>query len=346
MVTPMSTKVAVIGAGSWGTTVASILSGRADTVLWARRSELAAEINETHRNVTYLGDAWLPESLLATSSITEAVQGASVVVMGVPSHGFRDVLSSAVQAMTRGVPVLSLAKGLEQDTLLRMTEVVGELCPTSPAGVLTGPNLAAEVIAGQPTATVVAFADEELARELQELFWAESLRVYTNTDVVGCETAGAMKNVMAIATGMAVGLGFGDNTRAAVITRSLAEVARLGTALGGDPLTFGGLAGLGDLVATCTSTKSRNFSVGVQLAAGRSRDEIVAGMNMVAEGIKSSRPAVELASRHGVEVPIAEQVVAVLYESKSPAATIASLMHRSAKPELQGLRSRPAVIVP
>ena len=260
--------------------------------------------------------------------------------MGVPSHGFRDVLSSAVPAMALGTPILSLAKGLEQETMLRMTEVVGQLCPSSPAGVLTGPNLAGEVMAGQPTATVVAFADEELACELQGLFWTESLRVYTNTDVVGCEIAGAVKNVMAIATGMAVGLGFGDNTRAAVITRSLAEVARLGTALGGDPLTFGGLAGLGDLVATCTSSKSRNFSVGLELAAGRSMDEIVAGMKMVAEGIKSSRPVVQLAARLGLEMPIAEQVVAVLYENKAPAATIASLMHRSAKPEMQGLRSQ------
>jgi len=335
----MGTKVAVIGAGSWGTTVAAIVAGRADTVLWARRPELAAEINERRQNATYLADASLPDSLRATSSLEEAVHDASVVVMGVPSHGFRDVLSSAAQVMPEGIPVLSLAKGLEQKSLLRMTEIVAELCPASPAGVLTGPNLAKEVIAGQPTATVVAFGDEDLARELQKLFWTDSLRVYTNTDVIGCETAGAVKNVMAIATGMAVGLGFGDNTRAAVITRSLAEVARLGTALGGDPLTFGGLAGLGDLVATCTSTKSRNFTVGVELASGRSMDEIVAGMKMVAEGIKSSRPVVELAHRHGLEMPIAEQVVAVLYEGKQPAATIASLMHRSAKSELQGLRS-------
>ena len=337
----MSVKVAVIGAGSWGTTVASIVAAREHTVLWARRPELAVEINERRLNSTYLGDARLPESLHATSSITEAVEGASVVVMGVPSHGFREVLSSAAEAMPEGTPVLSLSKGLEQQTLLRMTEVIGEVCPSSPAGVLTGPNLAREVCAGQPTATVVAFVDEDLARELQRLFWTETLRVYTNTDVVGCETAGAVKNVMAIATGMAVGLGFGDNTRAAVITRSLAEVARLGTALGGDPLTFGGLAGLGDLVATCTSTKSRNFTVGLELAAGKSMGEIVDGMKMVAEGIKSSRPVVELAYRHGLEMPIAEQVVAVLYEGKAPAATIASLMHRSAKPELQGLRTRP-----
>jgi glycerol-3-phosphate dehydrogenase (NAD(P)+) len=337
----MGSKVAVIGAGSWGTTVAAIVATRTEAVLWARRPDLAAEINECRQNTTYLGDARLPESLRATSSIAEAVEGASVVVMAVPSHGFREVLSSALEAMASGTPVLSLAKGLEQETLLRMTEVAGEVCPASPAGVLTGPNLASEVMDGQPAATVVAFADEHLARELQGLFSTETLRVYTNTDVVGCEIAGAVKNVMAIATGMAVGLGFGDNTRAAVITRSLAEVARLGTALGGDPLTFGGLAGLGDLVATCTSTKSRNFTVGLELAAGRSMDEIVAGMKMVAEGIKSSRPVVQLAGRLGLEMPIAEQVVAVLYEGKAPAATIASLMRRSAKPELQGLRSEP-----
>jgi glycerol-3-phosphate dehydrogenase (NAD(P)+) len=336
----MGTKVAVIGAGSWGTTVAAIVAARTETVLWARRSTLAAEINERRLNSTYLPDARLPESLVATSSITEAVDGASVVVMGVPSHGFRAVLSEAAEAIVGGTPVLSLSKGLEQQTLLRMTEVIGEICPASPAGVLTGPNLAAEVVAGQPTATVVAFTDENLALELQDLFWTESLRVYTNTDVVGCEIAGAVKNVMAIATGMAVGLGFGDNTRAAVITRSLAEVARLGTALGGDPLTFGGLAGLGDLVATCTSAKSRNFSVGLELASGKSMDEIVDGMKMVAEGIKSSRPVVELADRHGLEMPIAEQVVAVLYEGKPPAATIPSLMSRSAKPELEGLDGR------
>jgi len=340
----MGTKVAVIGAGSWGTTVAVIIATRVETVLWARRPDLAAEINERRTNTTYLGDVALPESLRATASMADAVEGASVVVMGVPSHGFRDVLANVRRVMPDAAPVLSLAKGFEQETLLRMTEVVAELCPDSPAGVLTGPNLAQEVIAGQPTATVVAFADEALARELQGLFGTETLRVYTNTDVIGCETAGAVKNVMAIAAGMAVGLGLGDNTRATVITRSLAEVARLGTALGGDPLTFGGLAGLGDLVATCTSTKSRNFSVGVQLASGKSTEEIVAGMKMVAEGIKSSRPVVELAHRHGLEMPIAEQVVAVLYEGKAPAATITSLMHRAAKPELQGLRAESPVI--
>jgi glycerol-3-phosphate dehydrogenase (NAD(P)+) len=204
--------------------------------------------------------------------------------------------------------------------------------------VLTGPNLAKEVLAGQPTASVIAFADEQVGRELQRLFWTDTLRVYTNPDVVGCETAGAVKNVMAIAAGMAAGLGFGDNTRAAVITRSLAELARLGTALGGDPLTFSGLAGLGDLVATCTSPQSRNRTVGVELGRGRTLADIVASTHTVAEGVKTSRPVVDLAHGLGVEVPIAEQVVSVLYEGKPAAATITSLMRRAAKAELHGIR--------
>lgn len=335
----MSSKVAVVGAGSWGTTVAAIIATRVPTTLWARRPELAAEIAEQRCNRAYLGEARLPDALGVTSEVEGAVAGADLVVMGVPSHGFRDVLVALRGHLAPGAPILSLSKGFEQGTLLRMTEVIAEVCPGHPAGVLTGPNLAKEVVAGQPTASVVAFEDEEIARDLQKLFWTDTLRVYTNADVVGCETAGAVKNVMAIAAGMAVGLGFGDNTRAAVITRSLAEVARLGIALGGDPLTFAGLAGLGDLVATCTSTKSRNFTVGTELAAGRTMDEIVTGMRSVAEGIKSSRPVVELAARHGLEMPIADQVVAVLYDGKPPAATIPSLMRRSAKAELQGLRN-------
>lgn len=336
----MGTKVAVIGAGSWGTTVASISAARSATVLWARRSELAAEITATRCNRGYLGEARLPDSLSVTSSLEAAVSECDLVVMAVPSHGFRTVLSGLAAHLVPGTPVLSLAKGLEQATLLRMTEVVAEVIPGSPAGVLTGPNLAGEVASGQPTASVVAFADEAIATELQGLFSTDTLRIYTNLDVVGCETAGAVKNVMAIATGMAAGLGYGDNTRAAVITRSLAEIARLGCALGGDPLTFAGLAGLGDLVATCTSTKSRNFTVGVDLASGRPIEEIVSSTTMVAEGVKSSRPVVELAARLGVEMPIADQVVAVIEDNKSPAATISALMRRAPKAELLGLVDR------
>jgi glycerol-3-phosphate dehydrogenase (NAD(P)+) len=333
-----TTRVAVIGAGSWGTTVAAILADRVGTVLWARRPDLAREIAEERRNATYLGDARLPARLAVTSSLEEALSGSDVVVMAVPSHGFRDVLSEAAPHLSPGAPLVSLTKGFEQATLRRMTEVAAEVCPDNPAGVLTGPNLAKEVLAGQPTASVVAFADEAVARELQGLFRTDTLRVYTNPDVVGCETAGAVKNVMAIAAGMAAGLGFGDNTRAAVITRSLAELARLGTALGGDPLTFSGLAGLGDLVATCTSPQSRNRSLGVELGRGRTLEEITAQVHTVAEGVKTSRPVVALAHGLGVEVPVAEQVVAVLYEGKPAAATIISLMRRAAKPELHGIR--------
>jgi glycerol-3-phosphate dehydrogenase (NAD(P)+) len=332
------TKVTVLGAGSWGTTVAAILCDRTETVLWARRPDLAREIADHRQNSTYLGDARLPARLSATASLEEALSGAEVVVMAVPSHGFRKILEEATPYLPGGIPLVSLAKGFEEGTLRRMTEVSAEVCPGHPAGVLTGPNLAKEVLAGQPTASVIAFADEQVGRELQRLFWTDTLRVYTNPDVVGCETAGAVKNVMAIAAGMAAGLGFGDNTRAAVITRSLAELARLGTALGGDPLTFSGLAGLGDLVATCTSAQSRNRTVGFELGRGRTLNEIVASTHTVAEGVKTSRPVVALAHGLGVEVPIAEQVVAVLYEGKPAAATITSLMRRAAKAELHGIR--------
>jgi glycerol-3-phosphate dehydrogenase (NAD(P)+) len=332
------TKVAVIGAGSWGTTVAAITARNAGTTsLWARRPELAEQIDREHRNGAYLPDFELPESVHGTSDLEEAVHGADVVVMGVPSHGFRDVMAEAVPHLPRGVPIISLTKGVEQGTLMRMTEVIAELLPGWPAGVLTGPNLAKEILAGYPAASVVALADGAVCADLQRLFSTDAFRVYTNPDVVGCEVAGALKNVMAIASGMADGMGFGDNTRAALITRGLAELTRLGIALGGQPLTFSGLAGMGDLVATCISRQSRNRHVGEELGKGRTIEEITTEMNMVAEGVKTSRAVVDLAAAHGVEMPIAEQVVAVLYEGKKASDVIASLMQRQSKPELHGI---------
>jgi glycerol-3-phosphate dehydrogenase (NAD(P)+) len=329
-------KVAVVGAGSWGTTVAALLAARVPVTLWARRPEVAAEIAATRRNSAYTGDVELPEGLVATSDLREAVEGAQLLVMAVPSHGFRETLAALEPALSPGTPVVSLTKGLEQHSLLRMTEVVAQVAPGRPTGVLTGPNLAREVLAGQPTAAVVAMADLALARELQQLFWSDTLRVYTNADVTGCEIAGAVKNVLAIAAGMARGLGLGDNTRAAVVTRSLAELARLGSALGGDPLTFSGLAGLGDLVATCTSEKSRNFALGVALGRGMPLADALSATRMVAEGVRTSAAVVELARRVGVEVPICEEVVAVCFRGKPPAATITSLMRRAAKDERHG----------
>ncbi len=331
------TKVAVIGAGSWGTAVAAITAGNVPTWLWARRSELARQIDTDHCNGSYLPDLHLPDALRGTDDLEEAVSGADVVVLGVPSHGFRSVLADAAPFVPNGVPVISLTKGVEQGTLRRMTEVVGELLPGHPAGVLTGPNLAREIVAGHPAASVVALGDESACAELQRIFSSESFRVYTNPDVIGCEVAGALKNVMAIASGMADGMGFGDNTRAALITRGLAELTRLGVALGGQPMTFSGLAGMGDLVATCISPQSRNRHVGEQLGKGRVIDDIVTEMKMVAEGVKTSRAVVELAAVHGLEMPIAEQVVAVLYEGKTAADVIPALMRRQSKAELHGI---------
>lgn len=335
------TRVAVIGAGSWGTAVAAIAAGNVDTTLWARRPELAAAIASDHVNERYLPGVTLPVSLHATASLEEACRDADVVVLGVPSHGLRAVLAEAGPFIGSRVPIVSLAKGIEQGTLARMTEVVCEVLDDHEpgcVGVLTGPNLAREVAAGQPTASVVAVADDACASELQQLFFSPTFRVYTNPDVVGCEMAGALKNVLAIGAGLADGLGYGDNTKAALMTRGLAELARLGIAMGGDPLTFAGLAGMGDLIATCSSPQSRNRHVGSELGKGRSLDEIIDEMNMVAEGVKTTAAVIELAARHEVEMPLASFVGRVLYEGARPADLVPELMLRKAKPELHGMR--------
>ena len=306
-------------------------------MLWARRKELADEINDAHRNGDYLRRHLLPDSLLATPSLEEALDSADLVLMAVPSHGFRQVLARAEPFAAPGTPIVSLAKGMEQGSLKRMTEVIAEVAPGRPAGLLTGPNFAPEIIAGLPAATVVALDDEDAAAAVQDVLCTDYLRVYTNPDVVGCEVAGATKNVMAIAAGMADGMRLGDNARAALITRGLHEMARLGVALGGQPLTFSGLAGLGDLVATCVSGHSRNRYVGEELGKGRGAGDIVADMSMVAEGVKSSPAVLELAARVGVEMPITEQVVGVLYHNKKAADAIPTLMRRETKPELEGI---------
>ena len=330
----MPIRVAVIGAGSWGTTVAALAAQNTTTTLWARRPELAKQINEENVNPKYLPGFTLPAQLLATSSMEEAVEVADVVVMAVPSHGFREVLREAVPSIRPWVPVVSLAKGLERDSLKRMSEVVQDELPGHPVAVLTGPNLAKEVLAGQPAASVVAINDEIIATELQRIFATMRLRVYTNPDLVGCEVAGVVKNVIAIASGMAEGMGFGDNTRATLITRGLAEMSRLGVSLGGAPLTFAGLAGMGDLIATCSSRQSRNNTVGYELGQGRSIDEIVGEMHMVAEGVKSSPSVLALAEAHGVDMPITEQVVEVCHNGRTVGEALTALMQRDAKPEL------------
>lgn len=329
----MTIQVAVIGAGSWGTTVAALAACNTPTVLWSRRPELADAIQRDHVNRDYLDGFALPPELRATADLHEAVSSADVIVMAVPSHGFRDVAAEVARSLRPWVPVVSLSKGLEQGSTRRMSEVVQEVLPGHPVAVLTGPNLAKEILAGQPAASVVAVADTIIATELQRIFSRPSLRIYTNPDVVGCEVGGVVKNVIAIAAGMAEGMGFGDNTRATLITRGLAEMTRLGLAMGGELRTFAGLAGMGDLIATCASKQSRNNQVGFLLGEGRSIEDILAGMSMVAEGVKSSPSVVALARQYGVEMPITEQVAAVCHQGRSARDALAALMNRGTKSE-------------
>lgn len=328
-------RIGVIGAGSWGTTVASLAAVHHPTLLWVRRPTLADVINDSSENPEYLPGFRLPYGLRATADLEEAAD-ADALIMAVPSHGYREVFSQIATTLRPGTAVLSLVKGIEQATAKRMTEVMFEEAPAHDRrllGVMAGPNLAREVMAGAPAATVVALPDDQAATRLQDVFMGPAFRVYTNPDVVGCELAGALKNVMAIAAGMAKGLGFGQNTLAALITRALAEVTRIGTALGGRQETFAGLAGMGDLIATCQSDQSRNNQVGMALARGRPLDEIVEDMNMVAEGVKTVQPVLQLAAGAGVEMPIAEQVHRVLYEGAHPRESVLTLMTREARAE-------------
>jgi len=305
-------KVGLLGGGSWGTTVASLVSRNAPVTLWARNPKTVEEINSLHTNSTYLPGAKLPDKLKASNDIAETVSGADVVIMGIPSQNFRSVLQEVKQHIRPWVPVISLTKGLELDTRMRMTEIITEVLPGHPVGVLTGPNLAREIMAGQAAASVIAMEDDIIVRELQSIFKSGLFRVYTNNDVIGCELGGVLKNIIAIAVGMGDGQGAGDNTRSALITRGLAEVTRLGVAMGGRAETFAGLAGMGDMIATCTSPQSRNRHVGVELGKGRSMQEIVDEMVMVAEGAKSAPAVMALAEKYGIEMPIAKDVYQVL----------------------------------
>lgn len=327
--------MAVIGAGSWGTTVASLAAANTPTTLWARRQEIVESINTHHINPDYIGGVGLSPNLRASVSLEDTVSAADIVVMAVPSQGFRQVLTEASQFIRPWVPVVSLSKGLEAGSMLRMSQVAHQVLPGHPVAVLTGPNLASEISVGQPAASVVAIDDAVIATALQELFSSPTFRVYTNPDVVGCEIAGVVKNVIAIASGIAMGMGFGDNTRATLITRGLAEMTRLAMALGGQLESLAGLAGMGDLIATCSSTSSRNTTVGMRLGQGEALDDIIASTSMVAEGVRSSKSVLELAHQHGVDMPITEQVVAVCHEGKNAADALVALMSRRARPEVK-----------
>jgi glycerol-3-phosphate dehydrogenase (NAD(P)+) len=330
----VTARVAVMGWGSWGTAFAMVLCDAGNDVrLWARRPELAATINAERRNVDYFPTLALPDNLVAVSDAADAMDGAEFVVLAVPSQTLRSNLKE--WTLPADAVVVSLAKGIELGTGLRMSEVVAEAAavPSDRIAVVTGPNLAREIAERQPSASVVASSSLPTAEALQVVCHTARFRAYTNPDVVGCELGGATKNVIALAVGMAIGLGLGANANASVITRGLAEIARLGAALGADPHTFSGLAGLGDLVATCISPLSRNRTFGEELGKGRTVAEISASTRQVAEGVKSCASIEDLAERHGVEMPIVAAVADVIAGRITPPEMINSLMSRSAKPE-------------
>jgi len=313
----MNLNTGLLGGGSWGTTVAALIARNASITMWARDQGTVDEINSRHTNSKYLPDATLPTEVRATSDIAEAVAMMDVIVMGIPSQSFRGVLEQIKPHIRPWVPVISLSKGLELSTGKRMTELINEVLPGHPAGVLTGPNLAREIMSGFAAASVIAMEDEIIVRELQKLFNSGLFRVYTNHDVIGCELGGVLKNIIAIAAGMGDGQGAGENTRSAVITRGLAEITRLGVAIGGEPQTFAGLAGTGDLIATCTSPQSRNRTVGYELGKGRTIKEITDEMFMVAEGVKSAPAVMALADKYGVDMPIAREVFQVVQDKST-----------------------------
>ncbi|MDE3204164.1 MAG: NAD(P)H-dependent glycerol-3-phosphate dehydrogenase [Acidobacteriota bacterium] len=319
--------VTVLGAGSWGTTVASLTTALNPTTLWARNPEVAEEVNSSRTNHRYLPAATLPRRLRATADMEEAVRDADVLIVAVPSDGFRATLQETRGWLRPWVPVVSLTKGIEAGTFKRMTQVVQELLPGHPRAALSGPNLAREIMAGQAAASVIATEDQGVATALQGVLQHRLFRVYRNHDVIGCEIGGALKNVIAIAAGIGEGLGVGDNTRAAVITRGLAELTRLGVAMGAEPQTLAGLAGMGDLMATCMSPYSRNRTVGEMLGRGRPLEDILSEMHMVAEGVNTARLALGLAAQYGVDLPICHEIHEVVTGRQKPLDAYRGLRH-------------------
>lgn len=330
-------RIGVIGAGAWGTALAKHLADKGlPTILWAYERDVVDSIRSKHENQLFLPDVTLPPSLGVTNTLTEAVEESDGLLFVVPSHVARPVLRQVAPLLQRSLPIVSATKGVEEDTLKLMTEVMQDVLPASLHDrllVLSGPSFATEVSQGQPTALCLAGKDRALVEAFQTAFMAPALRIYADSDVIGVQLGGALKNVMALAAGVVDGLGLGHNTRAALITRGLAEMVRLGIAMGADPRTFYGLSGVGDLVLTCTGALSRNHAVGVRLGQGEQLETILGSMQAVAEGVRTSRAAAGLAARHGVDMPIVREINAVLFEGKSCRKAVSDLMERVAKPE-------------
>ncbi|WP_423833972.1 NAD(P)H-dependent glycerol-3-phosphate dehydrogenase [Streptomyces manipurensis] len=329
-------KATVFGTGSWGTAFAMVLADAGcEVTLWGRRSEVVDAINTGRTNPDYFPDVELPANVRATTDPAEAAADADFTVLAVPSQTLRENLAAWAPLLAPDTVLVSLMKGIELGTAKRMSEVIEEVTkvPAERIAVVTGPNLAAEIVARQPAASVVACVDEDAARRLQAACHTAYFRPYTSTDVIGCELGGAVKNVIGLAVGIADGMGLGDNTKGSLITRGLAEATRLGVAMGADPLTFSGLAGLGDLVATCSSPLSRNHTFGTNLGRGMTLEETIAVTKQTAEGVKSCQSVADLAGRHGVDMPITETVVDIVHHGKPTLVALKELMGRSAKPE-------------
>lgn len=333
----MEQHVAILGAGSWGTALSVLLAraGRPVT-LWARRAEAAATIRQTRHNPTYLPDVAIPSSVYVTSDLSEAASAASCWAFAMPSQAVRGVAKTLRSYMRSGLLVVSLAKGIENRSLETMTQVLGEVLTAVPReriGVLYGPSHAEEVAAEMPTAVVAAAPSHDVAEQIQSVFMTDRFRVYVNTDVIGVEVAGSVKNVLALAAGMSDGIGYGDNAKAALLTRGIAEIGRLGRVMGARPETFSGLAGIGDVIATCTSRHSRNRYVGEAIGRGRSLEEVESEMSMVAEGVRTTESVYDLARRHQIEMPITAAIYSILFEGKKPEDAVDELMTRDAKRE-------------
>jgi glycerol-3-phosphate dehydrogenase (NAD(P)+) len=327
-------KCAVIGAGAWGTALADLLARNGhDVALWAREPEVVASINASHENEMFLSGAKLHAGVVAHAELAAACRDASLVLFATPSHVLRSVARSAAPSVGDSATIVVATKGIERETLAIMSEVLTEQFPAHAVVALSGPSFAAEVVARQPTAVVAASAHERAAEMVQRALSGDQFRVYTHDDVIGVELGGALKNVIAVATGIAEGLGMGFNARAALITRGLAEMTRLGVKMGASPLTFAGLAGMGDLVLTCTGALSRNRSLGVEIARGTSLDEALAHRHTVAEGVMTTHSARALAAREGVEMPIVSAVYGILFEHQPPRAAIGELMRRELRAE-------------
>ncbi len=331
-------KIAVVGAGSWGTANAVSLSNKGMNVsLWIRNSELLENIIKSRENSTYLPGVALPSSLKVTNDIEDCCKESDIIVIGTPSHAVRDIVSNITHLIKRHQIIVNLAKGIENGTLYRMSEIIEEYLPNNPIAVLSGPNHAEEVAINIPSATVVSSKNEKTAQFIQDVFMTPSLRVYTNPDIVGVELGGSLKNVIALGAGICDGLGFGDNTKAALMTRGVVEISRLGVALGARQSTFSGLSGVGDLIVTCTSMHSRNRRAGIAIGEGKTLDEVLHSTKMVVEGVRTTKSAYELAKRTGVEMPITREIYKVLFENANVKNSVLNLMLRSKTNEMEDL---------